>query len=96
MTLQRDDIERIAALAKLSLTPAELPAYLESLPKIVEFVGQLEAADTGDVEPMAHPLEGQSQRLDVDAVTESDQHERYQRNAPAVSAGLYLVPKVIE
>jgi aspartyl-tRNA(Asn)/glutamyl-tRNA(Gln) amidotransferase subunit C len=31
-----------------------------------------------------------------DVVTETDQHERFQQEAPAVSGGLYLVPKVIE
>jgi aspartyl-tRNA(Asn)/glutamyl-tRNA(Gln) amidotransferase subunit C len=45
---------------------------------------------------MAHPLEGQVQRLREDAVTETDRREAYQQNAPAVEAGLYLVPKVIE
>ena len=44
---------------------------------------------------MAHPLD-QKQRLRSDTVTERDAHERYQRNAPAVEQGLYLVPKVIE
>jgi aspartyl-tRNA(Asn)/glutamyl-tRNA(Gln) amidotransferase subunit C len=37
-----------------------------------------------------------SQRLRPDAVTEQDHHELYQENAPRVTAGLYLVPKVIE
>ena len=36
------------------------------------------------------------QRMRPDAVTDSDRHEQYQRNAPQVMAGLYLVPKVIE
>jgi aspartyl/glutamyl-tRNA(Asn/Gln) amidotransferase C subunit len=45
---------------------------------------------------MAHPLAGQVQRLRADEVREADQHEKYQRNAPSVAAGLYLVPKVIE
>ncbi len=45
---------------------------------------------------MAHPLPGQRQRLRADCVTETDQHELYQRNAPQVQAGLYLVPRVIE
>ena len=45
---------------------------------------------------MAHPLADQVQRLRPDAVAETDQHEKYQRNAPGVAAGLYLVPKVIE
>jgi aspartyl-tRNA(Asn)/glutamyl-tRNA(Gln) amidotransferase subunit C len=45
---------------------------------------------------MAHPLPGQQQRLRADAVTETDQHALYQRNAPQTQAGLYLVPRVIE
>jgi aspartyl-tRNA(Asn)/glutamyl-tRNA(Gln) amidotransferase subunit C len=45
---------------------------------------------------MAHPLEGQVQPLREDCVTESDRREAFQANAPAVEAGLYLVPKVIE
>jgi aspartyl-tRNA(Asn)/glutamyl-tRNA(Gln) amidotransferase subunit C len=44
---------------------------------------------------MAHPLD-RPQRLRADAVTEVDQHELYQRNAPLVERDLYLVPKVIE
>ncbi len=45
---------------------------------------------------MSHPLAGLKQRLRADVVTDTDQHEHYQRNAPQVMAGLYLVPKVIE
>jgi aspartyl-tRNA(Asn)/glutamyl-tRNA(Gln) amidotransferase subunit C len=96
MALTREQIASIAALARLDLTPAEIPVYQESLSKILDFVGALERADTAGVTPMAHPLPGLSQRLRPDAVTEQDRHEEYQRNAPQVAAGLYLVPKVIE
>jgi aspartyl-tRNA(Asn)/glutamyl-tRNA(Gln) amidotransferase subunit C len=44
---------------------------------------------------MAHPLE-QIQRLRPDLPTEPDQRQHFQRIAPRVEAGLYLVPKVIE
>jgi aspartyl-tRNA(Asn)/glutamyl-tRNA(Gln) amidotransferase subunit C len=96
MALTREQIASIAALARLDLTPAEIPVYQESLSKILDFVGALERADTAGVTPMAHPLPGLSQRLRPDVVTEKDRHEEYQRNAPQVAAGLYLVPKVIE
>lgn len=96
MSLTRDDVESIARLARLAVTPAEMLALSDSLPRILTFVEQLAAARTDGVDPMAHPLEGQSQRLRADAVTESDDHERYQQNAPRVEGGLYLVPKVIE
>jgi aspartyl-tRNA(Asn)/glutamyl-tRNA(Gln) amidotransferase subunit C len=96
MSLNRDTINSIAHLARLSLTETEVPVYQDSLSKIVALVGQLDAAPTQGVEPMAHPLPGLAQRLRADVVTEKDQHELYQRNAPQVEAALYLVPKVIE
>jgi aspartyl-tRNA(Asn)/glutamyl-tRNA(Gln) amidotransferase subunit C len=96
MSLNRDQINVIAHLARLSLTETEVPVYQDSLSKIVDLVGQLDAAETAGIEPMAHPLPGLSARLRPDVVTEKDQHELYQRNAPQVEAALYLVPKVIE
>src|SRR5580700_192469 len=87
MALTREQIENIAHLARLQLTPAEVPVYQTSLSAIFDFVGELERADTASVTPMAHPLPGLSQRLRADAVTETDHHERYQENAPQVAAG---------
>ena len=96
MSLTREQIASIAALARLELTATEIPAYQETLSRIVDFIGALERAPTQNVVPMAHPLPGLSQRLRPDVVTEVDRHEQYQSNAPQVAAGLYLVPKVIE
>jgi len=96
MSLTRDDVLDIARLARLAITPAELPVYVDNLPRILNFVDQLNAAVTEDVEPMAHPLAGQVQRLRADEVSEADAHELFQKNASRVEAGLYLVPKVIE
>jgi aspartyl-tRNA(Asn)/glutamyl-tRNA(Gln) amidotransferase subunit C len=96
MSLTRRDVEGIAHLARLEITEQQLPVYVDSLSKILSFVEQLNAADTKGVEPMAHPLEGEVQRLRPDAVTEQDRHEKYQKNAPQVAADLYVVPRVIE
>ena len=96
MSLTRQDVEKIAHLARLSITEQEMPVYVTSLSSIVDFVDELSRADVGTVEPMAHPLDGQRQRLRPDAVTDTDHHEKYQRNAPSVQAGLYIVPRVIE
>ena len=96
MSLTRDDVTNIAHLARLSLTDDQLPVYVDSLSKIFDFVAQLNAADTASVEPMAHPLADQVQRMRPDEVLDTDQHAKYQRNAPRVEADLYLVPKVIE
>ncbi len=96
MTLTRRDVEGIAELARLEIGEAELPVYVGGLSSILGFIDQLSAAATEGVEPMAHPLENQVQALRDDTVTETDHRDRYQGNAPAVAAGLYLVPKVIE
>jgi aspartyl-tRNA(Asn)/glutamyl-tRNA(Gln) amidotransferase subunit C len=96
MSLTRQEVEKIAHLARLSITAEELPVYVASLSSIVEFVAELAKADTGSVQPMAHPLVGLRQRLRPDVVTETDRHELYQANAPSVQAGLYVVPRVIE
>ena len=91
MSLTRQDVEKIAHLARLSITEQEMPVYVTSLSNIVNFVDELSRVQTGDVLPMAHPLDGQHQRLRADQVSESDHHEKYQLNAPAVAAGLQIV-----
>jgi aspartyl-tRNA(Asn)/glutamyl-tRNA(Gln) amidotransferase subunit C len=96
MALTREQIENIAHLARLQLQPTEVPVYQTSLSAILDFVGELDRADTASVVPMAHPLPGLSQRLRPDVITETDHHALYQENAPQVAASLYLVPKVIE
>jgi len=96
MSLTRQDVEKIAHLARLSITEQEMPVYVSSLSSIVNFVDELSRADTSGVQPMAHPLEGQTARMRADEVSQSDHHDEYQRNAPAVAAGLYVVPRVIE
>lgn len=96
MSLTRNDVQNIAHLARLSISETETSVYVDSLSKILSMVEQLNAADTAQVEPMAHPLASQVQRLRPDEVVDQDRHDKYQRNAARTEAGLYLVPKVIE
>ncbi|HHH47004.1 MAG TPA: Asp-tRNA(Asn)/Glu-tRNA(Gln) amidotransferase subunit GatC [Thiotrichales bacterium] len=95
MALGPSDIEKIAHLARLAIDPTDIDAYARDLSGILAFVDQLEAVDTRDVTPMAHPLD-MPQRMREDVVTETDQREHFQAIAPAVEDGLYLVPRVIE
>ena len=93
--LSREQITRIALLARLELSEAETRDMGEKLNDILAMVDQMRAVDTSNVEPMSHPQEVM-QRLRDDAVTEPNQRELFQSIAPAVEDGLYLVPKVIE
>ena len=95
MSLTREQVEHIATLARLEFDEAEIPDFVDKLGSIVDFVDQLQQADTDSVEPMAHPLD-QVQRLRPDEVTERVDRDEYQKNASAVADGMYLVPRVIE
>nr|WP_284048144.1 Asp-tRNA(Asn)/Glu-tRNA(Gln) amidotransferase subunit GatC [Marinobacter sp. ATCH36] len=95
VTISREDIEKVAVLARIRVDDEQVSALEKDLGNILDLVDQLSAADTDSVEPMAHPLNA-VQRLRADEVTETDQREAFQAIAPATENGLYLVPRVIE
>ena len=95
MALDRSDVEKIAHLARLAVSPAACDRYALDLTNILDLVAQMDRVDTTGVEPMAHPLH-MTQRLRLDRPTEVDQRDCFQAIAPQTEAGLYLVPKVIE
>jgi aspartyl-tRNA(Asn)/glutamyl-tRNA(Gln) amidotransferase subunit C len=95
VSLDKDQVQQIAQLARLEIKPEEHTELVDKLSKIVDFVDHLSEADTDGVIPLAHPL-NVAQRLRPDVVTEPNERDRYQQNAPSVTDGLYLVPKVIE
>ena len=95
MSLSKEQVQHIATLARLQLEEDQFDDVVAKLSSIVDFVDQLQQAPTDDVVPMAHPL-NQAQRLRADAVTEGNERDAIQSNAPAVAGGFYLVPKVIE
>jgi aspartyl-tRNA(Asn)/glutamyl-tRNA(Gln) amidotransferase subunit C len=95
VSLSKEQVQHIALLARLSLDEKDVDDMVEKLSSIVDFVDQLQAAPTDDVVPMAHPMD-MTQRLRADAVTEGNERDKIQQNAPSVQDGLYLVPKVLE
>ncbi len=98
-TFSEEIVAKVAHLARLELKPADLPPYHEGLSRILAWIEQMAAIDTQGIEPMAHPFD-LAQPLREDKVTEADpegkQQRKFQALAPAIAAGLYLVPKVIE
>ena len=95
MSIQKDDIEKIAHLARLGISDDDVPEYARNLSNILDMVEQMNAVNTEGVTPMAHPLDAH-QRLRADEVTEENQREHFQKNAPQIESGLFLVPQVIE
>ena len=90
-----ETVEKVADLARLDIQADEVDAYTRDLDKILDLAGQMQAVNTKDVKPMAHPWD-LDQRLREDKVTESNQRDLMQSTAPKALNGLYLVPKVIE
>lgn len=95
MSIERSDVEKIAYLARLSISEEQLNKLTGDLSNILTLVDQLQAVDTTNVAPMANPTDA-VQVLRADEVTEVNEREALQAVAPAVENGLFLVPKVIE
>lgn len=99
MSLTPDQLQRIATLARIDVSADELRGVTERLNRVLGLIDQLQSVETQGIAPMSHALDAQlsvRQRLRPDEVTEADQREDFQKGAPAVENGLYLVPKVIE
>lgn len=95
MSLSRNDVEKIAHLARLAIDESDVDGYANELSNILGLVDQMSAVDTTGIQPMAHPLDA-VQRLRTDEVSETNQRDHFQEIAPQVENGLFLVPKVIE
>ena len=99
MKLTPDDLKRLAVLAKITVSDADVSALQAQLNGVFDLIDELQAVDTTGIEPLAHPLDVMqhtSQRLREDRVTETDQRAANMANAPAADNGLFLVPKVLD
>ncbi len=95
MSISPEEVLKIANLARLQIKQDEVEQYAADLSSIINLVEQMDAVDTKDIIPMAHPLDA-IQRLREDSVKEENQRDKFQAIAPSAEKGLYLVPKVIE
>lgn len=99
MALTKDDIARIANLARLELSSTESERMLSQMNNFFGIVEKMQAVDTSGVMPLSHPVAAIQEitlRLRDDVISEPDNREANQRSAPAVEKGYFLVPKVIE
>ena len=93
--LTKQDVQRIAELARLALTDAELDLFTRQLGDILTYVEQIRALDTSGVAPTSQVLNRPVEREDETQPTLS--RADLLRNAPdaALEAGLFKVPRVI-
>ncbi|MDB9905999.1 MAG: aspartyl-tRNA(Asn)/glutamyl-tRNA(Gln) amidotransferase subunit C [Saprospiraceae bacterium] len=95
MALENADIDKIAILARLQVTPSETSDYANSISSILSLIDQMQQVSTEGLEPLSNPHDA-SQRLRKDEVTCDNQREAFIALAPAAQDGLYLVPKVLD
>ena len=94
MSLNADDVAKVAALARLRLPDDELSALGDQLVKIVGYIETLDELDTDGVEPLAHPLEVTNVFAD-DELRESLPRDAALANAPKRDDECYRVPAVL-
>tara|TARA_B100000767_G_scaffold140503_1_gene132770 strand:+ start:698 stop:985 length:288 start_codon:yes stop_codon:yes gene_type:complete len=95
MALENADIDKIAILARLQVTPSETSDYANSISSILSLIDQMQQVSTEGIEPLSNPHDA-SQRLRKDEVTCDNQLEAFIALAPSAQDGLYLVPKVLD
>jgi aspartyl-tRNA(Asn)/glutamyl-tRNA(Gln) amidotransferase subunit C len=97
--ITREDVERVAELAYLDLTEAELESYRQQIDDILEYIGKLDGLDTANVAPMAQVL-ADDQTADAtlreDVVVPCGVAAEILQQAPDPEAPYFRVPKVIE
>lgn len=95
MNLGKQDLEKLAQLARLEISEAERGELLPALQSVIDWVGELSAAPTEGVEPMAHPHD-LALRLRQDEARALPAREELMKNAPQAAEGLFVVPRVVE
>jgi aspartyl-tRNA(Asn)/glutamyl-tRNA(Gln) amidotransferase subunit C len=95
MKLTREELQRIAVLARLRLTPEEETQLTEQLDHILAYMEKLDELDTSKVEPFSHAVDAVN-ALREDKVTNLADADAVLANAPNRDNTFFKVPKIIE
>lgn len=95
MFINRINIDKTADLAKLIISKRENQLLEQNLNEILKLADKMNQIDTTHIEPLAYSS-NETQPLRKDIVNEMNQRTLFQKNAPQVEAGLYIVPVIIE
>ncbi len=95
MGISPEQVDHVAHLSRLRLSPAEKEKFAEQLSDIVAYMDKLNELDTSDVEPMVHGIAG-VQRAREDRTGSSLPRKEALRNAPEQAEGFFKVPRIID
>ncbi|MCL6099056.1 MAG: Asp-tRNA(Asn)/Glu-tRNA(Gln) amidotransferase subunit GatC [Bacteroidetes bacterium] len=93
MAVTKENVEYIAALARLKFNDVELENYTHQLNDILKYVEKLNELNTDDVEPLSHPVENINVFRE-DKLKPSISTEEALKNAPNRTDEFFKVPKV--
>jgi len=94
MSVTIQDVEHVAALARLSFSEEEKQKLTAQLNEILRYMEQLHALDTANIEPLSHVIELQNVFRE-DVQRPSLPREEALKNAPSKTEEFFKVPKVI-
>jgi aspartyl-tRNA(Asn)/glutamyl-tRNA(Gln) amidotransferase subunit C len=95
MSAKEFDVEYVADLARIKLSPEEVTTFQSQLSQVLEHVAKLNEVDVSQVEPMAHSFPIYNVFRE-DEVQGSLDREAALLNAPRQAQGLFIVTKVVE
>lgn len=95
MSISREEVEHVAQLARLELTPDEVERFREQLSAVLERATRIQSLDLDDLPPTAHPIELRNVwREDVSRRPEAP--DAILENAPEREGNFFRVPKILE
>lgn len=95
MALTRDDVRKVAHLARLELSETEIERYQEQLSQVLDYVARLEELDVDGVEPTAHAIAQQNVMRD-DETRPSLAPEWVLVNAAVTAEHQFLILRVLD
>lgn len=95
MGLSRQEIESVAHLSRLELSPEELDKFTEQINTLLEHFAKLQELDTDDVEPTSHAMPVYNV-FRKDEVKPSLPPEEVVANGPQIAENCFVVPRVVE
>lgn len=94
MSVSKEDVKKIAVLARLEFTEEEIGNYTNEMNQILNYMEKLNELDTENIKPLSHPIEN-SNVFREDVLKESTLREEALKNAPDKTNEHFKVPKVI-
>ena len=95
MSIRKEEIRKIAHLARINVSQAELDEVEKKLVGILDLIEKMQEVNTDSIDPMSHALDI-NQPLREDKVTEKDIRDKSLSLAPHSEQSLFIVPQVIE